>query len=134
MRTYSRSIIRPTQKGLLITVAVLISQHLHGQGTVNFSNVGLNAPIGTPCAPNGFTPAPAGTTFSVALYFAPPDPANPFVQPNASAMTQLGASAFLVAPGIYDAGTRTADVSPPGSMGWFQVRGWETVYGSTYEQ
>jgi hypothetical protein len=134
MRTYAQSIIRLMQKPLFITVTLLANHNIQGQGTVRFSNVGLNAPVGTPCAPNGFTPAPAGTTFSVALYFAPPDQFNTAAQPDPSTMTQLGSAAFLVAPGIYDAGTRTANVSPPGGMGWFQARAWQTAYGGTYEQ
>src|SRR5258707_14725868 len=133
MKTYAHSIIRHMQKGLLITVAALMSHQVHGQGTVIFSN-GRNSPVGTPCSPNGFTPAPAGTTISVALYFAPPDPANPNVQPTAAVFPQVGTSAFLVSPGIYDAGIRTAPVTPPGGFGWFQVKAWESAYGSTYEQ
>jgi hypothetical protein len=123
---------------LLIALGILAGFQLQGQGTVNLSNRGLNAPVGAPCSTNGITIdgitlAPAGTTLSVALYFAPPDPANPSVQPDPSVFGQVGASAFLVAPGIYDAGTRTADVSPPGGMGWFQVKVWQTAYGNTFE-
>ncbi len=78
--------------------------------------------------------APAGTTFSVALYFAPPDPANPNVQPNSAVFRQVGTSAFLVAPGTYDDGIRTAPITPPGGFGWFQVKAWESAFGTTYEQ
>jgi hypothetical protein len=133
MKTRRHAVLHFMLKELLPAASLLASFEIHGQGTVNFSNVGLNSPVGTACAPTGFMPAPAGTTFSVALYFAPYGPAN-LVPPDPSTMTQLGASAFLVAAGIYDAGIRTANVSPPGGMGWFQVRAWETAYGSTYEQ
>ncbi len=119
--------------GLLSAACSLVSFEAHGQGTVNFSNIGLNSPVGITCT-TGFTPGPAGTTFSVALYFVPFDRNNPTVQPPASAFTQVGASATLILPGLYDAGVRTAPVSPPGSMAWFQVRAWESAYGSTYEQ
>jgi hypothetical protein len=77
--------------------------------------------------------APAGTTFSVALYFAPYDAANP-VPPSPSIFTQVGASAFLAAAGVYSAGTRTANITPPGYFGWFQVKAWDTACGSTYEE
>jgi hypothetical protein len=133
MKTYTRSVIRLVQTWLIMTVAVLASHKLHGQGTVNFSNVGLISPVGILCAPNGFMPAPAGTAFSVALYFAPHSPGIS-TPPDPSTFTQVGASAFLVAPGIYDAGIRTAPITPPGGMGWFQVKAWATAYGSTYEQ
>jgi hypothetical protein len=87
--------------------------------------------------------AEAGTTFSVALYFAPVDPANPFVQPATSAFTQQGASTYVGIlvngtyrlPGIYNGGTvLVPGISPPGGLGWFQVRAWLTAFGSTYEQ
>ncbi len=120
------------QKAVLITIALLTSHRLQGQGTVNFSNVGLNSPVGITCT-TGFMPAPAGTTFSVALYFAP-SPPGISTPPDPSTFTQVGAAAFLVAPGIYDAGIRTAQITPPGGLAWFQVKAWATAYGSTYEQ
>jgi hypothetical protein len=107
---------------------------------VNFSNVGLNAPVidGTTCAP-----AVGGTTFSVALYWAPqvtgvitpPDP-NTFVQVGPSVHVGiLNPSTGQDLPGLYQGPTVTiAGITPPGGMGWFQVKGWETAYGNTYEQ
>jgi hypothetical protein len=50
-------------------------------------------------------------------------------------MTQVGASTDLVVAGLYNGGTRTAsNITPPGSLGWFQVKAWETAFGTTYEQ
>src|SRR5260370_8982144 len=81
-----RSLVLPhrLKKRLLIAVGLLAGLELHGQGTVNFSNWGLNAPVidALTCAP-----AVGGTTFSAALYWAPVDPFNPTVQPAASAFT-----------------------------------------------
>jgi hypothetical protein len=117
---------------LASAAALLVSFEVHGQGTVTFSN-GRNAPVGTLCEPNGFMLAPAGTTFSVALYFAPNAPGIS-TPPDPSTFTQVGAAAFLVGPGVYDAGIRTAPITPPGGLGWFQVKAWATAYGTTYEQ
>jgi hypothetical protein len=123
--------LRCTKERLVLAIALLATFQLYGQGTVNLSNFLLNAPVynAQTCLD-----AIAGTTFSVALYSAPYDPANP-VPPNPSAMTQAGAAAPLVAAGIYFDGTRTAsNITPPGSLGWFQVKAWETAFGATYEQ
>jgi hypothetical protein len=132
--------VRPLQKAALIGLAVSAAVQLHGQGTVNFSNIGLNAyvimGIPTTVGTNTYAAgakAPAGTTFSVALYFAPYDAASP-VPPNPSTFTQVGASVFLGAAGTYNAGTRTANITPPGYFGWFQVKAWDTACGSTYEE
>jgi hypothetical protein len=124
----------------LVCLGASAAVQLHGQGTVNFSNNGLNASVimgetitfGTNTYAAG-TKAPAGTTFSVALYFAPFAAANP-VPPDPSTFIQVGASAFLAAAGTYYAGTRTASITPPGYFGWFQVKAWDTACGATYEQ
>ena len=121
---------------LLITAVMLMGLRALGQGTVNFSNLSV---------PNSFVydgrlfpvvRAPVGTTFSVALYWAPVDPLNPTVQPVASAFTQQGPSGHILPlPGDYSVGTvTTPTITPPGGMAWFQVKAWETACGSTYEQ
>jgi hypothetical protein len=110
---------------------MLATFELYGQGTVNFSNLLKNAPVYNSAT---CLDAIAGTTFSVALYSAPYDPANP-VPPDPSTMTQAGASASLIAAGIYFDGIRTAsNITPPGSFGWFQVKAWENAFGATFEQ
>jgi hypothetical protein len=108
---------------------------------MTFSNVGLNAPVidALTCAP-----AVGGTTFSAALYWAPVDPLNPTVQPAASAFTaqfpttHVGIFNVLTGqylPGIFNGGVVFIQgITPPGGMGWFQVRVWQTAYGSTFEQ
>ncbi len=137
-----RSLVSPhrLKKRLLIAVGLLSGLELQGQGTVYFSNSGLNAPVidALTCAP-----AVGGTTFSVALYWAPVDPLNPSVQPSPAAFTQQGASTYVgglvngnyLSPGIYEGGTVTIPgINPPGGMGWFQVKAWESAYGSSFEQ
>ncbi len=125
----------------LIGFAASTALELHGQGTVNFANnttsYVYDETSGTPVL------AAAGTTFSVALYWAPVDPLNPTVQPAPSAFTQQGASTYVGMlvngtyrqPGIYSGGTiLIPGITPPGGLAWFQVKAWETACGSTYEQ
>jgi hypothetical protein len=124
-------ILRCTKKRLVLAIVLLATFQLYGQGTVNFSNFGLNALVyNSQTCLN----AVAGTTFSAALYFAPYDPLNP-VLPDPATMTQVGASTTLIAAGLYLGGIRTAsNITPPGSLGWFQVKAWATAFGTTYEQ
>jgi hypothetical protein len=133
MKESGQLIARILPSQLLIASAMLLSLEGLGQGTVNFSNIGLAAPVRYPC--DNLAPlASAGTTFSVALYFAPYDINSPNTQPDPSTFTQIGPSAHLLLPGIYADGMRSAPVSPPGSLGWFEVKAWLAAYGSTYEQ
>jgi len=130
------------KKTALIIAAVFASLNIFAQGLVTLSNLGLNAPVitgvqltvGTVVIPVGGN-APAGTTIMVALYWAPypnPDPGNAMPPPD-SAFSQVGASAMLLAPGIYSNGSRTAPLSPPGYLGWFEVKAWSAAYGQTWE-
>src|SRR5437899_8871515 len=85
------------KESLVITVGLFASLQLHGQGTVNFSNIGigLNAPV---IDSTTGTNAVAGTTFSVALYFAPypnPDPGPGTLPPDPSTFTPVGAPVHL---------------------------------------
>ena len=132
------------KKSLLITVGLFASLQLHGQGTVAFQNIGLNAPV---IDSTTGTNAVAGTTFSVALYFAPypyPDPGLGTLPPDPSTFTPVGAPVHLgllttagqlIDAGYYAGGARIINqIDPPGWFGWFQVKAWETAYGLTYEQ
>jgi hypothetical protein len=119
------------QTFLLLAAGILGSASLFAQGFVTFSNIG--API-----TNALTgmPLPNGTVFRAALYFLPDQP----TAPNAGDFDSRGialapfTSSFLPG-GIFNAGTRTApNGSPAGSYGWFQVRVWETAFGTSYEQ
>src|SRR5713101_348210 len=73
-------------KLLLMSLFCAYGHSAYGQGTVVFSNVGAPSAI-----TNGLTGqrAEAGTTFSVALYFAPDGVTDP------SRFSQLGASAYV---------------------------------------
>ncbi len=123
--------LRGAKARLVLAIALLGTCQLYGQGTVNFSNLFLNAPVYNSAT---CSDAIAGTTFSAALYFAPYDPLNP-IPPDPATLTQVGASTNLVAAGIYNGGIRTAtNINPPGSLGWFQVKAWENAFGTTYEQ
>jgi hypothetical protein len=115
------------KKLVIMAAAVFATVNIFAQGTVNFSNIGISAPVfNTKTGANAIS----GTSFTVALYFAPSTGAAGEAPPDDSTMVQLGASASLVAAGTYNAGTRTADIAPPGFFGWFQVRAWETSFGS----
>src|SRR5712692_3078843 len=125
--------IRKLLSTLFLFVGVAFPNRCSSQGSVVFSNAGVPGAI-----TNSLTGqrAEAGTTFSVALYFAPypfPDPGNA-IPPDQSAFAPVAATDHLVAPGVFAAGTVIAPVQPPGYFGWFQVRAWEKSFGSTYEQ
>lgn len=110
--------------GMVTFVAGLSS---YGQGTVNFANAGASIS-------NVLTMAPvvAGNTFNVALYWLP-DQATPPTTADFLPNTVAKTTNFLAA-GIVVGGTvRMEGITPAGGFGWFQVRAWETAYGSTYE-
>ena len=114
----------------LTTVCVLLSFGLptrcSSQGTVIFSNFG--APGAVTDGLSGL-PAEVGTTFSVGLYFAQDGITDP------SQFLQIGPAIHIMfSPGYFYGGTYTAPTSQPGGFGMFQVRVWETSFGSTYEQ
>src|SRR6266446_3360799 len=96
------------------------------QGTVVFSNGGAPGPI-----MNGLTGlrAEVGTTFSVGLYFAQDGVTD------AAQLVQIGSAIHInFLPGYFYGGEYTEPVVPAGGYGMFQVRVWETSFGSTYEQ
>ena len=119
-------------KKLLITAAaVLATLSSFAQGTVNFSNAtGTQAQRVRMDDPTTGALAPNGTTYSFGLYYAPDGTTDE------SMFVMLGASTGIAgtAPsGIYNGGTRTAPTATAGGFGSFQVRGWETALGATYE-
>ncbi len=88
---------------------------LYAQGSVNFSNRDLNAPVFNALTGEN---AVGGTTFSVALYFALYDPLNP-IPPDESSFAQLGASTSILGPagipsGLYFGNDRIAFSISPG--------------------
>jgi hypothetical protein len=109
---------------LLFGLVLSASARLQGQGTVNFSNVG--APVTNVLT---MQRVPAGTAFSVALYYGPDG------TPADASLIQIGARGGFVSPGIFLLGTRTTPATtPPGGFAVFQVRVWESRFGSTYEE
>ena len=116
---------------LIVALALgLVSAQVYGQGTVTFGNNSASA------ITNAFTMQRviAGTTFRVALYYLPDGP-----EPSRDEMLLTGLSVGANAPiapaaGLYAAGTRTTPVTTPGAgFAWFQVRCWETAFGTSYE-
>src|SRR5713226_693688 len=90
MKVHRFFTIRRLKEVAQIALAASAGHELHAQGTVQFQNNSASyvydVSSGTPVL------ATAGTTFSVALYWAPVDPLNPTFLPAASAFTQQGAS------------------------------------------
>ena len=119
----------------LVLVFVLHVANLFGQGTVNFSNLGANDnqkvyveyPGGTQ------TLAPAGTTYSLGLYWAPDGTTDE------AAFAMVGAPIGIIGAsgtpsGLFNGGTRNVPITPAGGFAMLQVRGWETAFGNSYEQ
>lgn len=129
------------KKLVIMAAAIFATVNIFAQGTVNFSNIGGQSLFNTMTGAN----AASGTTFTVQLYhlvFAPgADSTSTFtngdprvVFPTTDAQfSSLGAKVNLAAPGFFVGGNRTAPVTPIGAFGYFQVRAWETAYGTSYE-
>jgi hypothetical protein len=112
-------------------VGVLSGLSLQGQGWVSLANsassgvsncYGLGYPPVYACEP-----LPLGTRFSVGLYYAP-DGEQPYLllRPTTS---------IYPLPGRFIGGTRTTPAStPPGAYAMFQVKIWETAFGTTFEE
>src|SRR5216683_4700096 len=136
MKTSCFLIIPLMRNRLLIVATMLLGQRALGQGTVSFSNLGLPNSLVYDARSVIALKAPVGTTFSLALYWAPVDPLNPNVAPDPFAFTQQGPSGNIgPSAGQYSVGIVTiAGVTPPGGPAWLQVRAWETACGGTFEQ
>ncbi len=117
---------RPYLSIVLLLTNFALPTRCQSQGTVGFSNFGAPGAI-----TSGLTglPAEVGTTFSLALYFAQDGITDP------GQLVQVGPAIHInVSPGYFFGGSYTAPVVPPGGFGMFQVRVWETSFGSTFEQ
>jgi hypothetical protein len=121
------------KKIFVLCTLCLCEIRLWGQGTVYFSNQLI-----PPGIVNSLTGerAEAGTTFSVALYFASDGmiDESEFLQLGPS--VNIGVFGGMVHPeaaGYFFGGIRTAPVFPS-TFGMFQVRAWETSFGSTFEE
>lgn len=123
-------------KKLLLTAAVvgLTSMAAYSQGFVAFvNNTSTRIAFGNNAAP-GDTPGaflPTGTRFLVGLYYAPDGP-----DPTDAGMLNVMGPSVGIAPlaGRYNGGTRsTPSTTAPGGDAWFQVRTWESAFGTDYE-
>jgi hypothetical protein len=116
---------------LFLSALVVISLNAFAQGTLTFANIG--API-----TNDLTGLPvAGTVFRAALYYLPATGAvgeKPPTPSDFDHVMPLNPSASFLSGGVFNAGTRTAPTTPAGGFGWFQVKAWETAFGTSYEQ
>lgn len=118
------------KKILIMTAAMFVTANIFAQGTVNFSNIGGPAVFDATTRTN----APAGAAFTFQLYYLPnPGGTNEPIPTTDLQMMALPRTANLVASGIFNAGNRTAPVTPPGATAFFQVRAWETAFGTSYE-
>jgi hypothetical protein len=130
------------KKLLLTTAAVaLTAASAFSQGTVVFANSSTTPVVfGTTATSFGQgdvsgAPLPSGTRFMVELYYAPDggDPGDLGMQRGQMGAT-VGIAALPPNGGQYRGGTRTTPSSTaPGARAWFQVRAWETAFGTSYE-
>jgi MYXO-CTERM domain-containing protein len=116
------------KKLVIMTAAIFATVNIFAQGTVNFSSIGGGG------ITNSLTQARVvlGSAFQVQLYYAPSN--SPAIPQDSSLMPLAGVANIGPIAGIFSGGTRTAPVSPPGTLAWFQVRAWETAFGASYEE
>jgi hypothetical protein len=112
----------------LAVLILMFPWAVYSQGTVAF----VNDPSTRVYLESG-DPVPVGNTFSAELMAAPDGTAN------FDAMAvRVGAPVFFggssgTSPGIFNGGARTAlNITPAGGFGLFQVRVWETAFGTSY--
>jgi len=113
-------------KTILLSLAViaLVPQLRAADGLVLFAN---NSPTAVTNSLTG-TNVPSGNTFHVALYVAPDGTTNDWMFTYVA-----GSETNFLFPGRFNRGGISTPI-PAGTYGMFQVRVWETAYGSTYEQ
>jgi hypothetical protein len=119
----------------IAAAAALAPANLHGQGSVFFNNLPRSAVTNSEIGQR----VVEGPTFAVALYYLPANGLDPNEPPPSTAdfdqtRITLDPSIGFSAPGLFAGGIRIAPTSYWGGPGWFQVRVWETAFGTTYEQ
>src|SRR5688572_20379193 len=111
--------------GLLIVLGLFTTVCAFAQGTVAFAN---NSSTRVCLFSGGFVPV--GNTFQAELMYAP-DGTEPHMF-DVMAIRLGNAASFGPIAGTFLGGTRTAPTPTPGGIGLFQVRVWETAYGTSY--
>src|SRR6266849_6134858 len=112
-------------KTLLLTVAAMLTGlNIYAQGCLNFSNIGLNAPVTNSLTGDKVI---AGATFAVALYWAPDGVTDETL------FAKFNPTVAFVSPGLFNGGNVPLLAVPLSGLVLFQVRAFETAYGSSYE-
>src|SRR5262245_31579130 len=116
-----------TNTAMISVILMAGSLALRAQGVVNFVNNSGTRVTNTLT----LQPVVAGTTYQAALYYAPDRNGG---CPNPCDVIQLGPAVGFSNPGIYNGGWRTTPtLTPHGGPACFQVRIWESAFGSTFE-
>ena len=121
-----------------LSVGLVIAIIFHGytsfgQGTVNFSNLGGNDSQKVYLNTVGGPLAPAGTTYSLGLYWAPDGVTDE------EAFVMVGTSTGIIGlegtpSGLFSGGTRNVPVTPASGPAMLQVRAWSSAFGSSFEE
>jgi hypothetical protein len=114
-------------KLLLLSAAIFASINMYGQGTVNFGNNAGSA------VTNKVTGAKIinGNTFTAQLWYA----ADTGAVPTADQMIPIaGTTGISPIPGLITGGTKVVPNTPVGTAAYFQIRIWETAYGTTWAE
>jgi hypothetical protein len=119
-------------KLLLLSAAIFASINVYGQGEINFGN---NASTYVSNSITGDRIV-KGNTFTAQLWYAP----DSAVAPTDAGMQPLGATTGISPlAGLITGGKRVVPGTPGpngtgGGAAWFQIRTWETAYGTTWEE
>lgn len=99
----------------------------YGQGTVNFANFSSNKVVRIDTGGN-VANSPANG-WKVALYWLPDQAGTPTTADFGTNVVRITTIGVPVA-GQFSAGSVTVPLAQAGAVGWFQVRGWEAIYGT----
>jgi hypothetical protein len=106
---------------MLLTLGICVG---NAQGIVAFANSSAEPVVDYRTG----QPVVTGNTFLAGLYFAQDGITDE------SQFVQVGPAADFWQPGVFNGGGRTAPTTVPGGYGMFQVRAWESAFGSSYEE
>jgi len=113
---------------LVCALSLMAAVGSYAQSTVAFAN-DASSLIRLPGSATA-AGVPIGSSYQVELMYAPSGTsAGEF---DAIAVRLGAAVSFNPTPGRFNGGGRTAPTATPGSAGLYQVRAWETAFGSSY--